>query len=68
MRVEHPNDRWVEVTALGAPFPQFILAVDGREVDIAKARAQYIFGVIEIEEFERIVSGALGLPRRSLFA
>lgn len=52
-------DEWVEVTRLGDPVPEFILAVDGREVAIADARDLYVHDRISIEELERRVEAAL---------
>ncbi len=55
----HPRDVWVDITVFGEAVPRFMLAVDGREVEIAEARELFALDRITIEEFERIVDRAL---------
>ena len=57
----HPRDEWVEVTLMGDPTPRFILAVDGREVEISEARERYVLDRISLDELERRVGAALGV-------
>lgn len=54
----HPLDQWVEVTKLGDSEPVFILAVDGREAAISKARAEYLNNRIDVSEFEDRIQAA----------
>jgi hypothetical protein len=55
----HRWDEWVDVTRLGDPVPERVLAVDGREVAIADARDLYVHDRISVDELERRVEAAL---------
>lgn len=55
----HPRDEWVDVTPYGATEPQYVLARDGRAIEIAEAKAAYLYDRIDIDELERRVAAAL---------
>jgi hypothetical protein len=55
----HPDDEWVEVTAYGASEPAYVLAASGVAKAIARARAEFLAGSIEVEELELRIDAAL---------
>jgi hypothetical protein len=59
----HPGDEWVEVTMFGDTVPTFMLAVDGREAEIERAKRLYVHGAIQVDELERCVESALTFSR-----
>lgn len=54
----HPDDVWVDVS--GFDGPELLLATDGREAAITRARALYVNDRIDIDELERQIEAALG--------
>jgi hypothetical protein len=61
VRVTHPRDQWLEITGYGDRVPRFVLAVDGRELEVSEAQAEYVHGRITVEELEARIGAALGL-------
>jgi hypothetical protein len=57
---EHRDDVWVDVTSFG-PEPVFVRGRSGAAAAVSLARAKYVEGAIEHDEFERLVGEALGL-------
>lgn len=56
----HPDDQWVDVTSFNATGEETrFLAVSGVDVAIARAKACYLAGQIDAEEFERRVDQAI---------
>lgn len=56
---DHPRDIWVDVTEFGSAAPRLLLAVDGREMEIAELRELYAHDRITIEELERHIGEVL---------
>jgi hypothetical protein len=55
----HPRDVWVDVTVFGDTQPRLLLAVDGRELEIAELRELYAHDRITIDELERSLGEVL---------
>jgi hypothetical protein len=56
---DHPRDVWVEITTFGDTQPRLLLAVDGRELEIAELRELYAHDRITIQELEQRIAEAL---------
>jgi len=57
--LEEIRDSWVEITGFGDPAPRYLLATDGREATIERAKAEYVYDRISLEELEERVAAAL---------
>lgn len=55
----HPRDEWVDISCIDDLVPRYVLAVDGREVEIEEAKQQYVHGRIDADELEQRVEKAL---------
>lgn len=53
------TDIWVDVQGFGDPAPRYLLATDGREAAIEKAKAEYVYDRIDLDELEERVEAAL---------
>lgn len=58
---EHPDDQWIEVTALGDTEPKFVPGISGAARQVAEAKAAYIHGRIPFETFEAILDSVFDL-------
>ena len=56
---DHPDDVWVDTTALGDQTPRRLLAVDGREIEIEKAKTLYVADRLTAAELEQHIEKAL---------
>ena len=55
----HPDDEWIDVTRFGQMEPELIRGRSVWAAEVARARAAYVEGRIEIEDFEEVLEHAL---------
>lgn len=55
----HPHDEWIDVTSFGSPTVTYVEGRSGVDEEIALARAQYVAGRIEIEDFAAAIDACL---------